>query len=47
MMIIRNSERPWLFSGKYCKQLGFNYQFNRKAWINKVLFFARLCRLEN
>lgn len=46
LMIIGHAERPRPFGRKYGRDLGFDYHFNKKAWMNTNLFFEWLRRLD-
>lgn len=46
MISEKKSERQRPFKGKYGHQLGLDYHFNHKAWMNRSLFFSWLERLD-
>lgn len=46
LMIIGISKQPRAFKKQSGKELGLDYHFNRKAWMNKELFFSWLGRLD-
>lgn len=46
LLIIGNAERPRPFKKKYGHDLGLDWHFNAKAWMNRQIFFNWLQRLD-